>query len=48
MAMSIGKKIANTGASMVPRPKPEKKVSIEVANAARPIIKISIVWQFDC
>ncbi len=42
IATSIGKKIANTGAKMVPSPKPEKKVSIAVKKAAKQIIMISI------
>jgi ribosome-binding factor A len=43
IAMSIGKKTAKTGIRIVPRPKPEKKVSIAVKKAARQIIKISIL-----
>jgi hypothetical protein len=42
MAKSIGKKMANTGARIVPSPKPEKKVRMAVAKAASVIIIISI------
>jgi hypothetical protein len=38
----MGKKIANTGAKIVPSPNPEKKVSIAVKKAAITIIMISI------
>ena len=41
--MSIGKKIANTGAKIVPNPNPEKKVRMAVAKAASVIMKISMV-----
>jgi hypothetical protein len=33
MATSMGKKMAKTGVRMVPSPKPEKRVSAEVARA---------------
>lgn len=46
IAISIGKKIAKTGVKIVPSPKPEKKVSIAVKNAARQIIIISILMLF--
>jgi len=42
MAISMGKNIAKTGARMVPKPKPEKKVKTAVIKAAKQIIIISI------
>ena len=42
MAISGGKKISITGVSMVPKPKPEKKVSSAARKATIAIIKISI------
>jgi hypothetical protein len=39
LATSTGKKIANTGIRIVPRPKPEKRVSPEVKRAARQTTK---------
>ena len=39
IASSIGKNKAKTGINMVPNPKPEKKVRMEVKNATRQIIK---------
>ena len=38
-ANSIGKNNAKTGIKIVPKPKPEKKVKIDVRNATRQIIK---------
>jgi len=46
IAMSIGKKIANTGIRIVPSPKPEKKVRIAVKNATRQMINNSILYAF--
>ena len=42
IAISIGKKIANTGIKIVPSPNPEKNVRIAVKNEARTITTISI------
>lgn len=39
IANSIGKNNAKTGIKIVPKPKPEKKVKIDVRNATRQIIK---------
>jgi hypothetical protein len=39
----MGKKIAKTGVSIVPNPKPEKKVSREVMSAAKQIMMISVI-----
>ena len=39
IAISIGKKIQNTGTSNVPKPKPENNVNPEPRNAIRQIIK---------
>ena len=41
-ANSIGKNSANTGKRMVPNPKPEKNVRIEVRKATRQIMIYSI------
>ena len=42
IAISRGKKRAKTGIRIVPKPKPEKKVSSDAKNAAKQIITISI------
>ena len=42
MAKSTGKNRAKTGIKIVPNPNPEKKISREVAKAAKAIITISI------
>jgi len=39
MATSTGKKMAKTGMSRVPRPKPEKRVNPEASKAAVQIIR---------
>ena len=41
IATSVGKKIIITGVKIVPRPKPEKKVSIAAVKETIDIIKIS-------
>lgn len=41
--VSIEKNRAKTGRRIVPRPKPEKKVSKEAPNAAKETIKYSII-----
>lgn len=41
IATSVGKKIIITGVKMVPRPKPEKKVSIATVKDTIDIMKIS-------
>ena len=41
-ASSIGKKRANAGKRMVPKPKPEKNVSMDVRNATIQMMKYSI------
>jgi len=46
IAISMGKNIANTGANIVPSPKPEKNVRVAVKKAAKLIITISIKLQF--
>jgi len=46
IATSIGKKIANTGAKIVPSPNPEKKVSIAVKKAAITMIMISMMFLY--
>jgi hypothetical protein len=46
MATSMGKKITKTGVRIVPSPKPEKNVSIAVANATIEIIAMSIEKPF--
>jgi hypothetical protein len=42
IANSMGKKIAKTGVSRVPKPKPEKKVSRDAIAAIRGMSKYSI------
>ena len=47
IAISIGKKIANTGVKIVPNPNPEKNVRMEVRNATAQITRIgSIFFEF--
>ena len=41
-ANSIGKNSANTGKRMVPNPKPEKNVNMDVRNATIQMMKYSI------
>ena len=43
IATSIGKNKMNAGVKMVPTPNPEKKVSNEVNNATKPMMKYSIL-----
>lgn len=45
MAISVGKKTINTGVNKVPKPNPEKKVRIAMANAAKEIRRISTYLQ---
>ena len=47
IANSAGKKIKNTGVSKVPKPKPEKKVRIEIKKASIDIIKISKIENYN-
>ena len=42
-AISIGKNNTKAGVSIVPTPKPEKKVRMDVTKATQPIIKNSII-----
>jgi hypothetical protein len=42
MATSMGKKIAKTGAKIVPRPNPEKNVNNAVKKAARVMMRMSM------
>jgi hypothetical protein len=46
MAISIGKNTAKTGINIVPRPKPEKKVKMDVRNATTQITNNSILKKF--
>ena len=46
IAKSTGKNIMKTGVSIVPKPKPEKKVNMAVIKAAKPMISISINYPF--
>lgn len=43
MAISIGKNNANTGTNIVPKPKPENRVSPEPINAAKQMMMYSII-----
>ena len=43
IAISVGKKIIITGVKIVPRPKPEKKVSIAAPKATTDTMNISIM-----
>tara|TARA_B100000073_G_scaffold33323_2_gene25289 strand:- start:3779 stop:3982 length:204 start_codon:yes stop_codon:yes gene_type:complete len=42
-----GKKIKKTGVNKVPKPKPEKKVRIEIKKASIDITKISIIENYN-
>ena len=47
IATSVGKKIIITGVKIVPRPKPEKKVSIAAVKDTIDIMKISNIKKMD-
>ena len=47
IAISVGKKIIITGVKIVPRPKPEKKVSIAAVKVIIDTMKISNIKKID-